>query len=262
MWWPWGMATGCFSWQPGFLSCTSTGFVSQGSCAVSTAHTRHSHPLHAYWSPGQSVTMWAAQDEPPSTGCVCLHTSQLCWLCYLIPWMELQGESQSELSLCHSLDFQKYHLQRKKELWYTKVHISQRKDCLTETDRTLNHYYFCYSSLRANSYVLKTGIRLITAVEKFLEGLYFIFTLLSWSHICLCDKAAVGGRGKNWDWWVASWRWWPACTTWPALIPAASQFLCQAILPAGLEVSRNGKRLIDQKVPKNLYSKRNKELCG
>lgn len=48
----------------------------------------------------QSFTTWAARDEPPSIGCVCLHTSKLCWLCYLIPWMGLQGESQSELSLC------------------------------------------------------------------------------------------------------------------------------------------------------------------
>lgn len=95
--------------------------------------------------------------------------------------------------------------------------------CLTETDRTLNNYYFCYFSLKANSKVSTTWIRLITAVEKFFEGLYFTFNLLIWFPIYLCDKAAVGGRGKSWYSWVASWHWWPACSTWPALTPAASQ---------------------------------------
>lgn len=95
------MTTGCFTWQSSLLSFASTGFVPQSGRAVSIAHIHHSHPCTlTRVQVSQPLTMWVARDEPPSMGCVCLHTSELCWLCYLIPWMELQGESQSELSLC------------------------------------------------------------------------------------------------------------------------------------------------------------------
>lgn len=193
------MATSCFSWQSGFLSCTSTGFVSQRSCAVSTAHTHHSHSLHAYKSPGQSVTHHVSSTGWASKHGMCMSTHPKAMLALLSDPMNGAPRwiTVWTITLCHSLGFQKCHLQRKRKLWCTKVHISQRKDCLTEIDSTLNHYYFCYSSLKANSKVLTTWIRLITATEKFLEGLYFIFNLLIWSHIYLCDKAAVGGRGKS-----------------------------------------------------------------
>lgn len=109
----------------------------------------------------------------------------------------------------------------KKKIWCAKVPISQRKD------------YFCCFSLETNNKVSTPWIRLISAVEKFLEGLYFTFNLFIWLHIYLCDKAAVGGRGKNWCSWVASWHWWPA-RTWSALTPAASQSLLHSS-PAGLK---------------------------
>lgn len=139
----------------------------------------------------------------------------------------------------------------KKKLWCAKVPISQRKD------------YFCCFSLETNNKVSTPWIRLISAVEKFLGGLYFTFNLFIWLHIYLCDKAAVGGRGKNWCPWVASWHWWPA-RMWSALTPSASQYnpFFATQFSSRAQVSRNGKKLIDQEVPKNLHSERNEEWCG
>lgn len=250
------MATGCFSWQYSFLCCTSAGFISQSSCAASTAHIRHSHPLHTHRSPGRSVTHSVSSTGWASKHGMCMSTHLRAVLALLSdPMNGAPGWITAwAITLCHSLDFQKCHL----HFWRKSFDV--QKSTLVK-GKTI--YYFCCFSLETNNKVSTPWIRLITAVEKFLEGLYFTFNLFIWFRIYLCDKAAVGGRGKNWCSWVASWHWWPACT-WSALTPAASRynpfFARQFSIRA--QVSRNGKRLIDQEVPKNLHSERNEEWCG
>lgn len=97
-WWLYRMATGCFSWHCSFSSCISISVVLPLRERVLCPQLIY-HLLRMYNSPAQSVTRNVSSAPAPRHG-MCLHTSQLHQLRYLILWVELGGESQSELALC------------------------------------------------------------------------------------------------------------------------------------------------------------------